>query len=101
MIKEAFADDDQKAPAAAGAWAVLVLTIATSIDALAVGVSLPTLGTPAGLSLAMIGVVTFLFSGAGAAFGRFLGQRFGRIVEVAGGLCLIGIGISIAIEHTR
>lgn len=101
MIKEAFAHEDVRAPATAGLWHVVVLAIATSIDALAVGVSLPALGTPAGLSLAMIGVVTLLFSGAAAAFGRFLGQRFGRIVEVAGGLCLIGIGISIAIQHTR
>jgi putative Mn2+ efflux pump MntP len=96
MIKEAFEPAEE-----AGVSALLVLTIATSIDALAVGVSLPTLQTSAVLALTMIGVVTFLFSAAGAAFGRFLGQRFGRIVEVAGGLGLIAIGIRIAIEHTR
>jgi hypothetical protein len=47
----------------------------------------------------MIGMTTFLLSAAGTAFGRFLGRRFGRAIEVAGGVCLTGIGIKIAIEH--
>lgn len=100
MIKEAFDDDEERESASAGIASLVVLSIATSIDALAVGVSLPTLGTPAVLSLAMIGLVTLLFSGAGAAFGRFLGERFGRGMEIAGGVALIAIGIRIVAEHT-
>ena len=102
MIKEAFQSEKEEEEAAAepGFASLVVLSIATSIDALAVGVSLPTLGTPALLSLAMIGVVTFLCSAAGAAFGRYLGQRFGKVMEVAGGLALIAIGIRIVFEHT-
>ncbi|HUR82602.1 MAG TPA: manganese efflux pump MntP family protein [Thermoanaerobaculia bacterium] len=99
MIKEAFGDGDER-QRSDGIGAVVVLAVATSIDALAVGVSLPALGTPLVLSLAMIGLVTLLFSAAGAAFGRFLGERFGRGMEVAGGLALIAIGIGIVIEHT-
>lgn len=99
MIREAFGDDEERAPRDAGLWTLVVLSIATSVDALAVGVSLPALKAPPAIALASIGIVTFLFSGAGAAFGRFLGQRFGRTVEVAGGVGLIAIGIRIAVEH--
>lgn len=100
MIREAFAEDDVREPFVGGVRSLVLLSIATSIDALAVGVSLPALGTPAAISLAMIGLVTLLFTAAGAAFGRFLGQRFGRTMEVAGGIGLIAIGIRIAIQHT-
>ena len=102
MIKEAFEAETEagEAETRVGVASVLVLSIATSLDALAVGVSLPTLGTPPLLSLSMIGLVTFFCSAAGAAFGRFLGERFGRVMEVAGGLALIAIGIRIVYEHT-
>lgn len=99
MIKEAFAHDDERAPVVSGIRSLVLLSIATSIDALAVGVSLPTLRTSAAISLSMIGIVTFLFSAAGAAFGRFLGARFGRAMEIAGGVGLIAIGVRIVIEH--
>ena len=101
MIKEGLEDEEEREPASAGIATLLLLALATSIDSLAVGVSLPALGQPALLALAMIGIVTFLFSAAGAALGRFLGERFGRAIEVAGGLGLIAIGIHIVIEHTR
>ncbi len=99
MIKEAMTGDDEREPAEDSLASLLVLSFATSIDALAVGVSLPTLGTPVIVSLAMIGLVTLLFSAAGAAFGRFLGERFGRTMEVLGGLGLIAIGIKIVYDH--
>lgn len=99
MIREAFSADEARAPRDAGLWTLLVLSIATSVDALAVGVSLPALKLPPAIALASIGIVTLIFSSAGAAFGRFLGQRFGRAVEVAGGVGLIAIGIRIAVEH--
>ena len=79
---------------------MIVLAIATSLDALAVGVSLPALGQTAWVALTMIGAVTLILSAAGAALGRFLGSRFGRVIEIAGGIGLIAIGIRIVIEHT-
>ena len=100
MIRDALRTEEEGTPVENGVASLLVLSIATSIDALAVGVSLPALGVSAGVSLAMIGVVTLIFSGAGAAFGRFLGERFGRAMEVAGGVALIAIGIRIAWQHT-
>ena len=100
MIREAFGGEEERAPLIAGVRSVVVLSVATSIDALAVGVSLPALNAGAALSLAMVGVVTLLFTAGGAAFGRFLGKRFGRAMEVAGGLGLIAIGVRIVVEHT-
>lgn len=75
------------------------LGIATSIDALAVGISLAVLKSPLVLEAFTIGVVTFGFS----AFGVFFGSRFGRKVDLKldliGGLILIAIGTKILIEH--
>ena len=98
MIREAFAEEEERPPMT-GVAPLLLLAVATSLDALAVGVSLPTLNAPALVALPMIGGVTLLFSAAGAALGRFLGDRFGRVVEVAGGAGLIAIGIRIVVEH--
>lgn len=100
MIKEALDDDDDRAPSGEGLASLLLLSIATSLDALAVGVSLPALGVTALASLSMIGIITLLFSAAGAAFGRFLGERFGRGMEIAGGIALIVIGVRIVYMHT-
>jgi putative Mn2+ efflux pump MntP len=99
MIREALAADEERAPVVGGVRSIVLLSIATSIDALAVGVSLPALGTGAPLALGMIGIVTLLFTAAGAAFGRFLGQRFGRVMEILGGAALIGIGVKIVFDH--
>jgi putative Mn2+ efflux pump MntP len=100
MIREAFEEEEERAASETGLGTLLLLTVATSIDSLAVGVSLPALRQPALLSLTMIGATTFLCSLAGVAFGRALGERFGRRIEIAGGLALIAIGIHIVLEHT-
>lgn len=100
MIKEAFDETEERA-ADEGFTTLLLLALATSLDALAVGVSLPALGMPAPIALGMIGVVTFVLSAVGAAFGRFLGERFGRVIEVAGGIGLIAIGVRIVFDHVR
>lgn len=75
------------------------LGVATSIDALAVGISLAVLKSPLTLQAATIGVVTFAMS----AFGVYFGNRFGKKVDLKldliGGLILIGIGTKILIEH--
>lgn len=78
---------------------LLVLSIATSIDALAVGVSLAVLREHIWVNAAWIGCVTFALSTLGVLAGRRLGRRMQRCATVAGGLVLIFIGAKILIEH--
>lgn len=79
---------------------LLILAIATSIDALAVGVSFAFLKIASiTISVIIIGVVTFLLSFLGASTGNKLGEVFGKKIEIVGGLILIGIGLKILIEH--
>ncbi len=76
-----------------------VLALATSVDALAVGVSLSLLGQGILLPAAVIGGITFILCLLGLEFGKRLGSAFGEWSEVIGGLALIGIGLKILIEH--
>lgn len=76
-----------------------VLAVATSLDALAVGVTLPMLGAPLLSSCAVIAVVTGVASIAGLFAGRWAGAALGRRVDALGGLALIGIGTKILVEH--
>jgi len=80
---------------------MLVLAVATSIDALAVGVTLPMLGAPLVLSLVTIGVTTALSSMLGLLAGRRFGALLGRRLDVFGGLVLVGLGTKILVEHLR
>jgi putative Mn2+ efflux pump MntP len=79
--------------------ALVVLSVATSIDALAVGLSLAMLGTPILVPAVVIAVVTAALSALGMLAGRRLGTLWGRRVEALGGLILIGIGFRILVEH--
>ena len=76
-----------------------LLAIATSIDALAVGVSMAFMSVHILASAAVIGVVAFALSVAGGLVGRRLGCLFQRRAELTGGLVLIAIGVKILIEH--
>jgi putative Mn2+ efflux pump MntP len=78
---------------------LLPLTIATSIDALAAGVTLPVLHAPMALSLATIGIVTAVLSLAGLYVGKRLGAHVGRKLDAVGGLALIAIGVKILADH--
>jgi putative Mn2+ efflux pump MntP len=78
---------------------LFVLGVATSLDALAVGATLPTLGLPILASATLIGIVSFGMSFFGAWAGRKLGERFGSRVEILGGCVLIAIGIWTVVEH--
>ncbi len=78
---------------------LLVLSVATSIDALAVGLSLAFLKAPIVHAGVVIGVVCFLMTAAGMIFGRKLGELFGKKAELVGGLVLLGIGIKILRDH--
>lgn len=79
---------------------LLVLSIAVSIDALAVGLSLAFLGIPIFLPAAVIGVVTALMTLTGFALGRRLGRTGGLRLKSAGGIILMVIGLRILLSHT-
>jgi putative Mn2+ efflux pump MntP len=78
---------------------LLLLSVATSIDALAVGLSFSLLRVSITTPVMVIGVVTILLAFAGFSFGNKIGKFFERKVQVIGGLVLIAIGIKILLEH--
>lgn len=78
---------------------VVLLSIATSIDALAVGVSFAFLNVDVAIAVTTIGLVTFALSFLAVFVGYRIGTRFRRPAEIVGGLVLIGIGTQILIEH--
>ena len=79
---------------------LVMLSIATSIDALAVGLSLAILGLTIWTPALVIGLVAGILTVCGMLLGRRLGQAWGTRVEICGGLVLIAIGIKIVLEHT-
>ena len=83
-----------------GVRTMLVMAVATSIDALAVGISLAMAGgVNIWLSIALIGLTTFSFSAAGVKIGSLFGAAFERKAQLAGGAILILIGLKILLEH--
>lgn len=80
-------------------WTLVALSVAVSIDALAVGLSLGVLGLSVWYPAIIIGVVTGLLSLLGLRLGQRFGSRLGKPVEIVGGLVLIGIGVRIVISH--
>ena len=98
MLREAFSEEEQ-VDASFAIKGMLVLAVATSIDALAVGVSLACLQTNIAAAAAVIGVTTFVFSFAGVRIGNVFGTKYRKKAVIAGGVILIGIGLKILIEH--
>lgn len=78
---------------------LFVLAVATSIDALAVGVSFALLGRPILEAVMIIGILTFIISITGVYIGNFFGSRYKHKAEVVGGIILIFLGIKIVFEH--
>jgi putative Mn2+ efflux pump MntP len=78
---------------------LIMLCVATSLDALAVGLSMAMIHTPVVLPSIIIGVVCLVLSGVGLFAGTKLGEIFGKRMEILGGLILLGIGIEIVISH--
>ncbi len=100
MIREALSGPDAPPDDSLAFPAMLVLAVATSIDALAVGITLPTVvDTGLILSVSVIGVTTFLLSALGVRIGAVFGDRLKSKAELFGGLILIALGIKILIEH--
>ena len=80
-------------------WQLLLMAIATSIDALAVGISFAFLGVNIWLAIAIIGTTTFLISAAGVFIGNRFGNRYEKRATIAGGIILILLGVKILLEH--
>lgn len=94
------AEADKPKAAPNGSLAMLMAAaIGTSIDAMAVGVSLALLDVDIVVIALAVGLTTFLLSSGGMLVGRMLGERFGRRAEFAAGLLLCAIGTTILIEH--
>ncbi len=99
MIKESFSKEEECPDASFGFKTMLTLAVATSIDALAVGVTFAFLDVTIGPAVLLIGATTFVCSVVGVKIGNVFGNRFQSKAEFFGGLVLIGIGLKILIEH--
>ena len=101
MIRECFGDNEEGSVVNSISVNTMILqAIATSIDALAVGISLAVLNTNIVYASSIIGVVAFLFSFFGGMIGKYIGGFLNKKAEFVGGLVLIGIGVKILLEHT-
>ena len=78
---------------------MLLLAIATSIDALAVGITFAFFETNIGLAISIIGLITFILSIIGVKIGNRFGDKFQNKAELTGGIILIIIGLKILLEH--
>lgn len=100
MIRSGLSPDASRARSdPSRGWTLLALSVAVSIDALAVGLSLAMLHVRIVYPSIVIGVVTGALSWLGLAVGHRLGSHFGARMEIAGGLLLIAIGVRILLEH--
>jgi manganese efflux pump family protein len=101
MIYESFKiKDTQKDNNPSNLAVLLVLSIATSIDALATGITLTMISANIIIAAFIIGLVTFVLSLIGVLIGKKCGHIFENKIEIVGGLILIGIGVKILFEHT-
>lgn len=101
MVKEAFAGDSEASNDDISFKAMLILAIATSIDALAVGIAYVCAygSTNAAITFTSIGIITFVLSIIGVKIGNRFGDKFEKKAELAGGTILILLGIKILLEH--
>lgn len=101
MIVEGFRKKEasEEAPDRHGFWLLATTAVATSLDAMAVGVGLAFLQVNIITTALAIGASTMVMASVGILLGRFLGPVMGKWAEIFGGVVLIGIGTSILVEH--
>ena len=99
MLYEGFQKEEEKEDFKLSNITLIGQSIATSIDAFAVGISFAVLDYEITLPVIIIGLVTFIFSILGLSLGKLFGKKLGKSVEIFGGLVLIAIGLRILIEH--
>ncbi len=99
MIREAIWGDEESHNDNFSPRTMALMAIATSIDALVVGITLAFVHANIWLASAIIGIVTFLLSASGLYLGRVIGSKFGSKAGALGGVVLIAIGIKTLVEH--
>ena len=99
MIREGIAGEENNSNKDFSFKTMLILAVATSIDALATGVTFAFLNVNIVLALALIGIITFALSFTGVTAGGLLGRKWQKNAQIAGGIILIAIGLKILIEH--
>lgn len=99
MIKEAFDKDSEAVNDSIDVKTMIILAIATSIDALAVGITFAFLKVNLALAVSTIGIIAFVLSVIGVKIGNKFGDKYERKAELAGGIILILMGLKILIEH--
>ena len=99
MVKEALSNDEEQADDSIAVKEMFMLAVATSIDALAVGITFAFLNVHIVSAASMIGVCTFLISFAGVKIGNIFGTKYKSKAELAGGIILILLGFKILFEH--
>ncbi len=99
MIRESRSKDAEEVDASYSFRPMLVMAVATSIDALAVGITFAFLQVNIGVAVACIGVTTFALSCVGVRVGNAFGARYKSTAELVGGVILILLGLQILLEH--
>jgi putative Mn2+ efflux pump MntP len=99
MIFESFKKPEEKKFNPRKIKTVVILSFATTIDAFAVGISLAFIQVSMFLAAFIIGSITFIIAMLGLLFGKKLGERIGKKMEIIGGIILIALGLKILIEH--
>lgn len=104
MVREALSPEDEEESACPAAdrldlKRLFMMAVATSIDALAVGITFAFFSVPIGPAVSIIGVTTFCISLGGVVIGNFFGTRYKQRAELTGGIVLILLGAKILLEH--
>lgn len=99
MIHEALDNDEEEADASLDVKTMFLLAVATSIDALAIGITFVFLKVSIIPAVCFIGIVTFIISFAGVKIGNVFGARYKNKAEIVGGVILILLGLKILLEH--
>ena len=99
MIHEALDNDEEEADASLDVKTMFLLAVATSIDALAIGITFAFLKVNIIPAVCFIGIVTFVISFAGVKIGNVFGARYKNKAEIVGGVILILLGLKILLEH--
>ena len=99
MIHEALDNDEEEADASLNVKTMFLLAVATSIDALAIGITFAFLKVNIIPAVCFIGIVTFIISFAGVKIGNVFGARYKNKAESVGGIILILLGLKILLEH--